>query len=150
LSIDWDYNVAGTYPLDEYEETRPPRRERLGMCVPSAIREDILTKHSDVTKKEIKEVTEEIKVARFRRNMSVVTHELDDYRLLGELIVRRLRRWRTGISKKREQELLWENAQRYMEAKSVDFASTEDTEELTLPSSASSVTDSDDMETSNE
>jgi hypothetical protein len=167
LSIDWDYNVAGTYAVDEYEDTRPPRRVSQEFCVPRAIREDILLTHTDVTKKEMKKTVEEIRTARHRRSMSVALQELEDYHRFGEFIARRFRRWRSGISKKREQELLWENAQRVLEAKSAesksadstsktgmisaegppsDDGSTLDTAELTRYSSTSSIVGIEDVD----
>lgn len=163
LSIDWEYNVAGSYAVDEYEETRPPRRVSHQMVVPGAIREDILSSHAGVTKKEIQKVTAEVKATRHRRKMSVALQEVDDWMSLGEAIARRLRRLRTGISKKREQELLWENAQRIMKAKSTpsssnqhvviygtpsdDGSTTEETDELSRPSMASSL---DEIEAANQ
>ena len=126
LSIDWDYNVAGTYAVDEYEDLRVPRR-RLSQtcCIPRAIREDILLTHTDVTTNEMKKAVEEIRVAQFRRNMSLASRELDGWNQFRESIGRRLRRWQTGVSKKREQELLWENAQRVLAAKSADAKSAD-------------------------
>ena len=123
LSIDWDYNVAGTYAVDEYEDTRPPRRVSQEFCVPRAIREDILLTHTDVSKKEMKKAVAEIRTIRQRRITSVAFQELEDYHRFGEFIARRFRRWRSGISKQREQELLWENAQRVLEVKSADSKS---------------------------
>jgi len=123
LSIDWDYNVAGTYAVDEYECVRTPQRLCQTLCVPRTIREDILLTQTDVTKTEMKKAVEEIRVARFRRSMSVASRELDGWHRVRECVARRFRRLQTGISKKREQELLWENAQRVLAAKSADSKS---------------------------
>jgi hypothetical protein len=163
LSIDWDYSVAGTYAVDEYEDTRPPRRVSQQMCVPRAIREDILMTHTDITKKDMKKAVEEIRVARCRRSMSVAFQELEDWHRFGEFVCRRFRRWRSGISKQREQELLWENAQRVLADKSADSktktrvktaegtpsddGSTLDTAELTRYSSTSSIVGIEDVDT---
>ena len=123
LSIDWDYNVAGTYAVDEYEDIRTTQRMCHTASISRAIREDILLTHTDVTKNEMKKTVEEIRVARFRRSMSVASRELDGWHRVRECVARRLRRLQTGISKKREQELLWENAQLVLAAKSADSKS---------------------------
>jgi hypothetical protein len=155
LSIGWDYNVAGTYGVEDYEETRPPRRAAQQMVVPGAVREDILLTHTDVTKKEINKVVSQIRDLRSRRQMSVALVEVEDYMRLGEAIARRIRRWRTGISKKREQELLWENAQRVMETKartSNDVSQSQGlwTEEFSRDSSFSSASGMDQIEPENQ
>ncbi len=145
LSIDWQYNIAGSYDLEEYEQSRPERRVSQQMLIPGSVREDILLKTTDVTKKQMNCVMNEIKAARHRRQLCVAMQEFEDWNLLGEAIVRRLRRLKNGISKKREQELLWEKARITMESKAgkrlesgSDDSSTQSTECETVRPSLSS------------
>lgn len=140
LSIDWGYNEAGTYDLEEYESSRPQRRATQQMLVPGSVREEILLNHTDVTRKQISQAIAENKVARSKRQMCIAMQEFEDWAKLGETLMRRWRRMRSGISKKKEQQLLWENAKRALESKAAkkaltesgsDDGSTEATTELT-------------------
>ena len=122
LSLDWLYNIAGTYDVEEYEKSRPARRETQQMLLPGSLREEILLEHSDVTRKQISNAVADNKVARNRRQASLAFQEYEDWVWLGETIMRRYRRMRSGISKKKEQQLLWENAQRVLESQAAKSA----------------------------
>lgn len=138
LSIDWHYNPAGSYDVEEYEQSRPERRVTQQMLIPGSIREEILLQTAEVTKKQINSTISEIKLARHRRQMSVAMQEFEEFSLFGETILRRLRRLRSGVSKRREQELLWEQARATMEAKTAAAAKNLDTDD-----SSTSTTESD-------
>lgn len=138
LSLDWHYDHAGTYDLEEYEQSRPDRRAHQQMLIPGCVREEILLAHTDVTRKQMSKSVAEIKAARHSRQMCVAMQEFEDWAWLGETILRRLRRLRSGISKKKEQQLLWDNAKHVMESKaalkalkecSSDDGSTEGTDD---------------------
>lgn len=62
-SISWEYNVAGELSLDDYENSRPPRRTHFEMVLPRKVRHDILRKEWDVRQKDIAEAV--------RRNVKV-------------------------------------------------------------------------------
>jgi hypothetical protein len=117
LSIDWDYNEAGTFGLEEYETTRPPRRITQGMKVPGVVREEMLLDQTDVTKEQINATIAAIQVDRQRRQICVAMQEFEEWHIPLETIRRRLRRFQKGISKQREEELLWENAAMIMAEK---------------------------------
>jgi hypothetical protein len=110
LSIDWDYSEARTFKLEDYEKSRPPRRGSLQMLVPGSLRETIIMEQTDATMRQINAMKSEIQAARHRRQLSMAMQEFDEWNLLFESIRRKLKRLKTGISKKREMELLWENA----------------------------------------
>jgi hypothetical protein len=146
LSLGWAYNIGGTYDLEEYEENRPQRRGNQQMLVPGSIREEILLSQSDVTRKQISKSVAEIKEVRHRRQMCVAMQEFEEWSWFGETIARRFRRLRSGVSKQKEQQQLWENARRVVESKAVkkalsetfsDDGATEGTECETRPSESS-------------
>jgi hypothetical protein len=141
LSIGWQYNVSGAYDLEEYEESRPRRRATQQLLVPGSIREEMLLFHSDVTRKQISNSVAEIKVVRHRRQMCIAMQEFEEWAWLGETIVRRLRRLRSGVSKKKELQKLWEDARHVKKASNEcrsDDGSTLGTEEgETRPSESS-------------
>ena len=148
LSLSWQYDVVGTFDVEEYEECRPERRASQQLLIPGSIREQILLAQTDVTKKQINTRVAEIKAMRQRRQRSVALQEIEDFFLIGEAIARKLRRLRSGVSKKKEQQLLWENARHVMESNAATKSlsecsfddgdgSTQDTECETRPSESS-------------
>jgi hypothetical protein len=110
LSIDWDYNEAGTFQVDDYETTRPPRRISKSMIVPGFVREEILLDQTDATKKQVNATITAVQADRHRRQMTIAKQEFEEWHIALETIGRRMRRFKKGISKQREEELLWENA----------------------------------------
>jgi hypothetical protein len=128
LSIDWAYNKAGTFQLDDYESTRPPRRISQQMLVPGFIREEILMDQTNVTKRQINATIAAIQVDRHRRQICVAMQEFEEWHIPLETIRRRLRRFKKGISKQREEELLWENAAMIMAEKQTIATKTVDAE----------------------
>jgi hypothetical protein len=131
LSIDWDYSETRSFGLEEYEKSRPPRRVTNQMLVPGYVRETIILEQTDATKRQINVMNSEIKTIRHRRQLSISMQEFDEWNLVFESIRRKLKRLRTGISKKREMELLWENARTILAEKQGNI-----TDEETEPSSS--------------
>ena len=62
-------------------------------------------------------VISEVKAARHRWKMSVAMQEFEEWQIVLEPVQWRLRQIRRGVSKKREEELLWEKATMFMEEK---------------------------------
>lgn len=90
-------------------------------------REKIILKHTDCTKAEIDDHESSMRKARRQRQSSTASAEsgLDDWTAMLEFVKRRYRRLKSGISKDREQELLWEQANEYwMKGGSVSSYST--------------------------
>ena len=54
-SISWEYNLAGEFGLEEYENSRPPRRSHFEMVLPRKVRFDMLRKEWEVRQKDIAE-----------------------------------------------------------------------------------------------
>jgi hypothetical protein len=131
LSIDWDYSEARTFGLEEYENSRPPRRISSQMLIPGSVRETIILEQTDATKRQINAMNSEIKGIRHRRQLSIAMQEFDEWNLVFESIRRKFKRLKTGISKKREMELLWENARTILAEKQGSI-----TDEETEPTSS--------------
>lgn len=83
--------------------------------IPRIQREKILMEETDLSKKQINTANRELAKLRQQRRSTIAMTEsgLDDFQFVVEFCARRFRRLRLGISKKREQELLWENAGDY-------------------------------------
>eukprot|EP00339_Tiarina_fusa_P014880 CAMPEP_0117019836 /NCGR_PEP_ID=MMETSP0472-20121206/15160_1 /TAXON_ID=693140 ORGANISM="Tiarina fusus, Strain LIS" /NCGR_SAMPLE_ID=MMETSP0472 /ASSEMBLY_ACC=CAM_ASM_000603 /LENGTH=225 /DNA_ID=CAMNT_0004724891 /DNA_START=22 /DNA_END=699 /DNA_ORIENTATION=+ len=117
LSLGWSYNKTGTYDMEQYEEARPPRRVTNQMLVPGSVRELILLEQASVTKKQIQAVEQEVKAVRHRRQLTVAMQEFENWHVAAEFVKRRFRRLRTGISKEKEIQVLWENASKTLPKK---------------------------------
>ncbi|KAG7353356.1 hypothetical protein IV203_034625 [Nitzschia inconspicua] len=110
LTLDWEYKDAESVKVDEYEETRPPRRITQQMLIPGIVREDILLSETETTKKEIACMVSQVKSSRHKRQVSLAMQDFEEWHKAFEFVARRFRRFRKGVTKKREQELLWEMA----------------------------------------
>ena len=80
--------------------------------IPGKTRQRMLLEETTTTLEQIKEMNRSSRKLRQQRQSTIAMMEtgLDDWQSLGEFLTRRFRRLWTGISKKREQELLWEQA----------------------------------------
>jgi len=110
LSIIWDYMDETCTDVEEYERNRPLRRSLEQMAVPSKLRREMLLNETDSTAVEIEQVMKEAKKERDRRLLSMVIEEFEGCMIAVETICRRWRRFRKGISKKKEQDQLWKDA----------------------------------------
>jgi hypothetical protein len=67
-SISWEYNSVGEIGLEDYENTRPPRRSHFEMVLPRKVRQDMLRRDWDVKQTEIAEsVRRNVKVKNQRK-----------------------------------------------------------------------------------
>jgi hypothetical protein len=113
LALDWDYEDLGPLSVDEYERTRPPRRITDQMVIPGTVRERILLSQTETTKHQIKQRIGEVRNSRHKRQVTVAMQDFEEWHVVFEFLARKFRRMRSGISKQREQELLWEQAEDY-------------------------------------
>lgn len=125
--------VTGSYfkdPHDEEEENDPDLLSVEQMNQLSAKwlkiqplsgkkREKILLMQTETTKAEIDKRRKELFRLRNQRNATRAMSEtgLDDFQLVAETLKRRFRRFRSGISKQQEQDLLWEKAREHFRRK---------------------------------
>jgi hypothetical protein len=67
-SISWEYNSTGDVGVDDYENTRPPRRTHFEMVLPRKVRQDILRRDWEVSQSAIAEsVRRNVKVKNQRK-----------------------------------------------------------------------------------
>jgi hypothetical protein len=113
LTIGWDYEDVGTVGVEDYEESRGTRRFKEEMQIPPKRREAILLQETDNTPQQIAAVMTSVRRSRSQRQHTVALMDFEHWHELFETIGRRFRRFRSGVSKQREQELLWEGAQKH-------------------------------------
>lgn len=108
----------GTFNLEEYEEQKTGRKAMAWqLLVPAYIREEILMDNGS-SAKDIRDVLKRVKRSQRQRRHSFESQDMERWHLVREFFQRRYRRWKTGVSKKRELELLWENANKIEEGQS--------------------------------
>lgn len=113
IGIDWKYQEVGTFDLEEFETQQKNSnhivRRRWRLLIPAKVREALLIE-CGATEEEMNAVVAEVRKHQQQRRESFESQDLESWFLLKETCKRRFRRWKTGVSKQREQELLWETA----------------------------------------
>ncbi len=67
-SISWEYTALDEITLEEYEQTRPPRRSHFEMVLPRKIRQNMLRREWDVSQRQIAEsVRRNVKIKNQRK-----------------------------------------------------------------------------------
>ena len=117
LTLDWEYEDVASIKVDEYEAQRAPRRITHQMMIPGNARENILLTQTPTTKQQIQNMVSQVRSSRHRRQSTVAMQDFEEWHEAFEFISRRFRRLRKGLSKQREQELLWEQAHEYQKHK---------------------------------
>jgi len=74
ISIDWEYSKETTFPLDEYEATKPPPREKTEMLMPSDLRHEILKEWDHSFSTIVKATMETQKEREYRANSRLRFH----------------------------------------------------------------------------
>jgi hypothetical protein len=106
ITIDWSYLSEFTADLEEYEETRPPRRDPLEMQMPASYRRDLL-RRAGYTRGEIADLTRPVNVARAQRARSREAMKLDGVNELAERVSRSTLNVLTlGMRKRKERKFL--------------------------------------------
>jgi len=96
ISISWEYNVIGDIDLDDYENSRPPRRLQSEMVLPRYLREDILRFEWNASRKDITEsVRQNVKIKHQRRTTINNLGKAEKLEELIESVLRKLRRLMT-------------------------------------------------------
>eukprot|EP00536_Pseudo-nitzschia_multiseries_P014016 jgi/Psemu1/68946/estExt_Genemark1.C_6470005 len=94
--------------------------------VPGKLREKILLEETNLSKNEIAEATRELAKLRQQRRSTraLAGTAVDDLQVILEFCTRRIRRLRKGITKEREQEILWERARDYWQNIKTQYQNT--------------------------
>ena len=92
-SISWEYIIIGDIDLDDYENTRPPRRIQSEMILPRDLREDILRFECYASRKDISEsVRQNMKIKNQRRTTINNLGKAEKFEEAIESLFRKLRR----------------------------------------------------------
>jgi len=111
VGLGWDYSVMlDSVDISQYETTRPPRRQRSELAMPSNVRINLLTEHN-CTRSEMNRATKQSQVLRDERQSTRALQELERVQVMMESIRRKLKRWRMRTTTKKEMEQLWIQAQ---------------------------------------
>ena len=129
LTLDWQYEDVSPIKVDEYEENRAPRRITDQMMIPGNAREAILLTQTPTTKKQIQNMISQVRSSRYKRQSTVAMQDFEEWHEAFEFISRRFRRFRKGLTKEKEQELLWEQARHYNFSKQDEVATALSEEE---------------------
>jgi hypothetical protein len=103
------------YPVDKYEEHKPDPRNKEELQMPQEIREKLLREQAGVTSSALQMVNKEVNIVKRERKASRATAQTPAFQTTAETfetVQRRLKRIVKGKSKEKEEEELWENAQR--------------------------------------
>ena len=117
LTLDWEYEDVASIKVDDYEAQRAPRRITEQMMIPGTARENILLTQTPTTKQQIQSMVSQVRSSRHRRQSTVAMQDFEEWHEAFEFVSRRFRRFRKGLTKEREQELLWEQAHHYQKKK---------------------------------
>eukprot|EP00980_Cylindrotheca_fusiformis_P016806 scaffold5064_cov121-Cylindrotheca_fusiformis.AAC.20 len=101
LSIDWQYEEAGSFVLEEYESSRPARRSHTEFMLPAAARSRILKQQANVTHKEIVERIAEIRHVKHQRQMSIAAQEYEHLIVVYQSVKRKLKRFAARLFKQK-------------------------------------------------
>lgn len=111
VGLGWDYSVMlDSVDISQYETTRPPRRQRSELAMPSNVRINLLTEHN-CTRSEMNRATKQSQVLRDERQSTRALQELERVQVMMESLRRKLKRWRMRTTTKKEMEQLWIQAQ---------------------------------------
>lgn len=106
LTIDWVAMSDVAVDLEQYETTRPPRRDHLEMQMPASYRKDLL-KRAGYTRGEIVELTKPVNIARAQRVRTREAIKLDGVNEIVEKLSRKTMNVLTlGMKKRKERQLL--------------------------------------------
>ena len=107
VGLGWDYSVMlDSVDISQYETTRPPRRQRSELAMPSSVRVNLLTEHQ-CPRSEMNRVTKLSQMLREKRQSTSALQKSEKVQVMMESIRRKLKRWRMRTNTKKEMEQLW-------------------------------------------
>jgi hypothetical protein len=115
LAIDWDYHQCTSISVNDHEVMKQCRnldRPMRGKLEPMSCRQRkyILKTQANVIEEQIRAVTRQVYQDQQNRIQSHASCHVDHWRLCYEGITSKIQRIASGVSKKREEQRLWEMA----------------------------------------
>ena len=112
LSIGWGYVQHKPIPLDLYEKSKGPSRDKIEMMVPAAIRKSILRDEFDVSVKDLNEAIKNVNVTKRNRRSTVAGEHMEGLGEVVESVKRKLLRVLKKTTNEKEEQKLWAQAQK--------------------------------------
>ena len=107
LTLSWDLQNEYEFELDAYEQSRPARRERNELCIPSAIRHQMM-RDAGFSRDDIMKWIKKANIARNQRNHTNNTAQLAKAEELTQKVFRGVLNKTLRASKKRQERKLIE------------------------------------------
>jgi hypothetical protein len=126
VSMAWKHHSKASFSLDQFEESRPPRRSAGEFQMPANIRTSLLTKNG-ASQRDLQRSQSEILRIKRHRQASAAMQELEGTQILVQSVKRKWKRLVTGVSQQQEQEALWKNAAKQTNGGTALTEETEDT-----------------------
>lgn len=112
LSIGWGYVEHPAIDFDHYEANKGPSRDKIEMMVPAAVRKQILRDEFKVSVKDINEAMKNVNIAKRQRRNTVASEHMEGWGEVMQSAKRKFGRALKGTTTKKEEQKLWENAQK--------------------------------------
>jgi len=92
ISLGWEYHNSAHMGVEEYEETRQPRRTKQEMVLSCYVRQTILMNRDGFSQKELKKASTDAKKIRLQRLITKANLPLSEVETAVESIVRKMKR----------------------------------------------------------
>lgn len=112
LSIGWGSVQHPPIDLDRYEKSKGPSRDKIEMMVPAAIRKGMLRDEFGVSVKELNAAIKDVNITKRNRRSTVAGEHMEGWGEGVESAKRKLGRFLKKTTKEKEEQKLWEQAQK--------------------------------------
>lgn len=112
LSIGWGFYQHDPINLDTYEANKGPPRDKIEMMVPEDIRKQMLLQEFKVSLNEINAAIKSVNISKKQRRQTIANEHLEGWEEVMQSAKRKLNRFTKKTSKSKEEEKLWEDAQK--------------------------------------
>lgn len=112
LSIGWGYYQHDPISLDNYEANKGPPRDKIEMMVPEEVRKQMLIQEFKVSLNEINAAIKSVNISKKQRRQTIANEHMEGWEEVMQSAKRKLNRFTKKTSKSKEEEKLWEDAQK--------------------------------------
>ncbi|KAL7547519.1 hypothetical protein ACHAWF_013365 [Thalassiosira exigua] len=112
LSIGWGYYQHDPIDLDVYEDNKGEPRDKIEMMVPAGVRRQMLRDEFKVSINEINAAMKDVNVTKRNRRHTVASEHMEGWSEVSQSAKRKLKRFLKKTSTEKEQQKIWEEAQK--------------------------------------
>lgn len=112
LSIGWGSVQHNAIDIDLYEKSKGPSRDKIEMMVPAAIRKSMLRDEFGVSIKDLNAAIKDVNITKRNRRHTVASEGMEGWGEGLESVKRKLGRLVKKTTKEKEEQKLWEQAQK--------------------------------------